>query len=168
MMADTDLFTQETEQLDQLGQEFVVALGLKAGGQLDAAFEALSAILKKEPRLAEPRMELARLLLDTDRVAEAEEHARLALADLENHGQWVDNLSETAVLALSHALLAEALRRRIEDDDLLFGKAETVKAILDESRSHFAKAAKLDPSDAYSSYYAVFMGPKDGKPLGTP
>jgi tetratricopeptide (TPR) repeat protein len=154
------MLSHETEQLEQLGQAFMEALRIKEAGSLDDAHEALTSILKQEPRLAEPRMELARILLDTDRVEEAEEHARQALGDLENHGQWVEDIGENTVLALAHALLAEALRRRADDDDIIFGDPETFAALLKESRSHFSKASELDPSDAYSSYHAFFMGPE--------
>ena len=103
----------------------MAALQLKESGRLDDAQESLTSILKQEPRLAEPRMELARILLDTDRVEEAEEHARQALGDLENHGQWVEDLAENTVMALAHALLAEALRRRADEDDIIFGDPST-------------------------------------------
>ncbi len=161
-MAEFESFNHETDQLKKLGQDFMAALALVRGGQVNAAFDAFSAILRKEPRLAEPRMELARLLLDTDRPDEAEEHARQALEDLKNHGQWVEDLPEHTVLALAHALLAESLRRRIEEDNLIFGDPEQFKALLKESQTNFAKAAELDPSDEYSSYHALFMGPKQG------
>ena len=160
-MAESEHFNHESDQLEKLGQDFLAALTLVQNGHVNAAFDAFTAILRTEPRLAEPRMELARLLLDTDRADEAEEHARQALDDLSNHGQWVEDLAENTVLAMAHALLAEALRRRIEEDDLIFGDPEQFKRTLKESQTHFAKAAELDPSDEYSSYHALFMGPKE-------
>jgi len=162
-MAEFDILPHESDQLEQLGKDFMAALALKESGQVNASYDALTEILKKEPRLAEPRMELARLLLDTDRVEEALEHARHALGDLNNHGQWIDDIPENTIKALSHALVAEALRRRIDEDDLIFGDPEEFTKALNESREHFAKAAELDPSDAYSSYHAVFMGPQTDK-----
>jgi tetratricopeptide (TPR) repeat protein len=148
--------------LTELEPRFMKALEAKDAGRIDAAEDELRAILRMEPRLAEPRMELARILLDTDRLEEAEEHAREALSQLQAGGQWTDELPENVVLGLSHALLAEVLRRRIEDDDVVFGSAERYQKLLAESQRHFEEAARHDPSDEYASYHAFFLGvPKD-------
>lgn len=160
-MSDFDTMSHEATQLEELGEQFMLALQRKDAGDFDGALQEFQAILKVEPRLAEPRMELARMLLDLDRTQDAEEHARQALGDLENHGQWVDSVDENQILALAHAILAEALRRRVEEDDVIFGDAEHFKALLTESRTHFNKASELDPSDEYSSYHAFFMGPEE-------
>jgi len=159
-MDDTDpTDPQEDGSLQALGPRFLAALRSKEQGDLDTAEDELRAILRIEPRLPEPHMELARILLDTDRLDEAEVHAREALQHLETGGQWTDDLPEEAVLALSHALLAEILRRRADEDDLIFGDPDTFEALVKESHTHFEEAARLDPSDEYSSYYAVFLGP---------
>lgn len=149
----------EQEVLDALGERFLQALSDKDGGRLDAAEDTLREILAVEPRLPEPHLELARLLLDTDRVGEAEPHAREALRFLEAGGQWVEELPAEVVLALAHATLAEILRRRADEDDVIFGEPEAFRALLAESKVHFEQAATLDPSDAYSSYHAFFLGP---------
>ena len=151
----------EEQRLEALGAAFMAALQVKEAGKLDKAEEAFTQILKEEPRLPEPRMELARILLDTDRLTDAEEHARTALDHLEAGGQWTDILPEHQVKAIAHALLAEVLRRRIDEDDVIFGDPADFKRLLEESKSHFAKAHALDPSDEYSSFYAFFMGPED-------
>lgn len=152
---------QEQKALDELSQQFLGALAAKDRGDIDRAEESLRAVLKVEPRLPEPRMELARILLDSDRVADAESHARQALEHLENGGQWTDELPENVVSGLAHALLAEVLRRRADEDDVIFGDPEVFKALVDESKQHFEAAAELDPDDSYSSYYAFFLG-EDG------
>lgn len=152
--------TAEQEALDALGDRFLKALASKDAGHIDDAEETLLEILKQEPRLPEPRMELARILLDTERLTDAESHARMALEHLEAGGRWTDMLPEGVVEAMAHALLAEVLRRRLEDDDVIFGDPEGFKAMLAESKQHFAKAHELDPSDETSSYYAFFLGPE--------
>ncbi len=161
-----DPYDQEAGQLEELGRRFMGAVGLRERGKVDEAEEELRQILAVEPRLAEPRMELGRILLDTDRVAEAEEHTRLALEQLEAGGQWTDELPEDVVLGLCHALLAETLRRRADEDDVIFGDPEGFHALVRESKLHFDEAARLDPSDEYSSYHAFFMGHPDAKLLG--
>lgn len=148
----------EQEALEALGARFLQALADKDAGRLDDAEDALAGILKEEPRLPEPRMELARILLDTARLTDAETHARLALEHLEAGGRWTDMLPEGVVEAMAHALLAEILRRRLEEDDVIFGSRERFEAMLAESKALFAKAHALDPSDETSSYYAFFLG----------
>lgn len=148
--------------LDDLSQRFMAALRAKEDGKRDDAEEALRDILKEEPRLAEPRMELARLLLDTARLEDAEIHARDALTQLQAGNQWVDDVEEDVLLALCHGLVAEILRQRADADDVIFGDPEVFKGLVKESHEHFDEAARLDPSFEYASYYASFMGPPKG------
>jgi tetratricopeptide (TPR) repeat protein len=154
----TEPHDAEQPVLDQLAADFLRALSLKDRGEIDDAESTLRDILRTEPRLAEPHMELARLLLDTDRVKEAEPHAREALSHLEAGGQWTDDLPENVIQGLAHGLLAEILRRRAEDDEVLFGDPAVFKEMLAESRTHFERASELDPSDEYASYHAFFLG----------
>ena len=149
---------REQALLQELEPRFMKALEARGEGRLDAAEDELRAILRVEPRLAEPHMELARILLDSDRLEEAEEHAREGLEHLRAGGQWTDELPENVVLGLAHALLAEVLRRRIEDDDVVFGDPEQYRSLLAESRGLFEEASRLDPSDEYASYHAFFLG----------
>lgn len=146
------------EALEALGRQFMGAITAKDRGDVDAAEDAFRAILKAEPRLPEPHIELARLLLDTDRLSEAEPHAREGLAHLEQSGPWTDELPEHIVKGVAHALLAEILRRIADEDDVIFGDPERFRALVDESKDQFAKAAALDADDSYSSYYAFFLG----------
>lgn len=152
----------EEAALAALAPRFLAALQLKDAGRLDEAEDILREILRSEPRLPEPHLELARILLDTDRLDQAEAHAREGLAHLEAGGQWTEDLPAQVVTALAHALLAEVLRRRADEDDVVFGDPDTFRALLEESRAHFEKAAALDPDDSYSSYHAFFLGDPAG------
>lgn len=143
--------------LDELGRRFVAALRDKEAGRIDRAEDELRAILRVEPRLPEPRMELARLLLDTDRLDDAEDHAREALEALGQGGAWTEEVPEHTVKSIAHATLAEILRRKADEDDVIFGDPAAFRALVEEAREHFAKAAELDPSDATASYYAFHM-----------
>ena len=161
----TDQVTQsEEENLKALESRFMAALEMREQGRVDESFDELQAIISIEPRLPEPRMELSRILLDTDRVESAVEHARLALEHLEASGPWINNFPANTILALAHAILAEGLRRRADEDDIIFGDPEQFKGIITESRAHFQRASELDDADAYSSYYAFFMGAKSSGP----
>jgi tetratricopeptide (TPR) repeat protein len=158
----TDVQDDERALLDSLGEKFMRALRDKDRGRIDDAEDTLRSILQVEPRLAEPRMELARVLLDTDRLVEAEEQSREALSQLETGGQWTDNLPENVIMGLAHGLLAEVLRRRADDDDVIFGDPDAFRKLVEESKTHFSQAAELDPFDEYSSYHAFFLGPDSG------
>jgi tetratricopeptide (TPR) repeat protein len=149
----------EGELLDALGSQYLDALELYRTNRLDRAEDALRGILRAEPRLAEPHLTLGRLLLDTARLEPAEDHTRTALEILGSDGQWTDEVPDHVVQSIAHAQLAEILRRRADDDDVIFGDPERFHAIVKESKEHFARAAELDPSDATSSFYAFFMGP---------
>jgi tetratricopeptide (TPR) repeat protein len=153
----TDL-PEDDPRLAALEPRFLAALSRKEVGDLDAAEEELRSILRVEPRLPEPHLELSRILLDTDRLDEAEVHAREALRLVEAGGQWTDEIPEEVLQALVHATLAEVLRRRADDDDAIFGDESVFRALVDESRQHFARAAELDPQDEYASYHAFFLG----------
>lgn len=155
-MYETD--DREQKVLDELGERFLSAISLKDGGSIDRAEDELRAILRAEPRLAEPRMELARILLDTDRLDEAIEQARESLDHLEKHGSWTEDVEENIVRAIAHATLAESLRRKADEDDVIFGDPEVFRALVAEARSHFERAAALDPQEDRSSYYAFFLG----------
>lgn len=150
----------EGAHLSALATQFMNALQARTNNNDDRAEELLRGLVKTEPRLAEPHMELARILLDSDRLSEAEGHARAALEHLEHTGPWTEEVPENVLKALAHGLLAETLRRIADEDDVIFGDPERFKALVAESRTHFGQAAALDPSDEYASYYAFFMGPQ--------
>lgn len=148
----------ENERLEALSQRFMRALSLKQEGDVDKAEDELRAVLREEPRLPEPHLELARVLLDTGRLTEAESHAREGLEHLANTGPWTEEIPDNVLEALANALLAEILRRRADEDDVIFGDPAVFHKMVEESKQAFARAAELDPSDEYSSYYAFFLG----------
>jgi len=156
--------TQEAAELDALGERFLDALMSVRAGNMDAAEDALRAILNVEPRLPEPRLELARILLDSDRLEDAEAQAREARGYLEADGQWTDDLPANVVLALCYGLIAEILRRRADEDNVIFGDPDAFRALVTESQELFTKASELDPSDEYASYHAFFLGVKGHSP----
>lgn len=160
-MTDTPPDRLEAGVLEELAPRFLAALRSKEAGQLDHAEDELRAILKIEPRLAEAQLELGRICLDTDRLDEAETRSREGLRLLKSGGQWTDDLPEEVVQSVAHALLAEVLRRKADEDDVIFGDPDAYRALLRDSQAHFAKASELDPSDETSSYHAFFMGVGD-------
>lgn len=158
----------EAAALEALSARFLQALTAKDAGRFDRAEDLLRDIVRAEPRLAEPHMELARLLLDADRLDDAEAHAREALAHMEAGGPWTEDLPPQIVHGLAHGLLAEVLRRKADEDDVLFGDPDQFRALLAEARTHFEAAAALDPDDSYASFHAFFLGQPTAAPAGPP
>ncbi len=152
----------EQELLDELGTQFMTAVHARNAGKIAEAEESLRAIIRAEPRLAEPHMELGRLLLDIGQLEEAEAHAREALDQLDRGGTWTEEIPEHVILGVGCALLGEVLRRQADSDEVVFGDPDRFRAILEESQSWFAKAASADPEDTYSSHQAFFLNPSPG------
>jgi tetratricopeptide (TPR) repeat protein len=137
-----------------LQSRFIQALTARDRGDTDAAAELLRGILKVEPRLPEPRMELANILLGADQLAEAEEHLREAIQSLETGGQWTDDLDEDVVLSLAYGTLGEVLRRQADSDEVVFGDPSAFERLIREAQSAFRKAAALDPDNAHAGYWS--------------
>lgn len=140
--------------LDGLGERFELAMYVVRRGDVDQAAELLRGILKTEPRLAEPRLELARILLETDQLEEAATQAEEAARILESGGQWIDTLPEQVVSSLAWDLHGEALRRQADRDEVVFGDPEAWRTLVEQSRTSFAKAAALDPENAHAHWWA--------------
>ena len=141
--------------LQDLQVLFLAAMEARRRHDVDKAVELLGDVLKGEPRLAEPRLELGRIHLDTGRLEEAEAQTREALRVLEMGGQWIEDLPEDVVLSVAHGQLGEILRQRAETDEVIFGPPEDFKAILAESKLHFDKAHELDPSNEHAEFYGL-------------
>jgi tetratricopeptide (TPR) repeat protein len=151
----------DEKHLAALGPRFMEGLKKRDDGKVDEALEIFREVLRAEPRLAEPRMEIARILLEMGKLDEAEEEAREAVRLLEIGAQWTEELPENVVLALAWALLGEVLKEKAQSDDVVFGDAQTFEELLGESRAAYARAADLDPTDSVSRLNALELGDRD-------
>ena len=149
--------------LASLGPKFLEALQKRNAGKVDAALEAFLDILKVEPRLAEPRMEIARILLEMGRLDDAEEEIREAIRIVESGGVWTEDVPENVVAALAWALLGEILKERASSDEVVFGDPAVFTDLLAQSRAAFARAAQLDPNDTASLLNAAELGEGEEK-----
>ncbi len=160
-MIDDELDGAAESHLTDLGPRFMAAIEARAAGRVDAAVQEFLAILRVEPRLAEPRMELGRVYLEMGRLDEAEEEAREALRILEAGGAWTEEVPEPVLLALAWALLGEVLKERAASDEVVFGEDPArFTELLAQSRAAFARAHQLDPSDTASQIHADELGPE--------
>ncbi|MDP2306634.1 MAG: tetratricopeptide repeat protein [Pseudomonadota bacterium] len=144
--------------LAALGPRFLAAMQKRTAGQVDAALEAFGDILKTEPRIAEPRMEIARIYLEMGRLDDAEAEVREAIRILELGGQWTEDLPEQVVLAVAWALYGEILKEKASSDEVVFGDPAVFTGLIEQSRAAFSRAAELDPSDRNSAVTAMELG----------
>lgn len=144
--------------LATLGPRFLEALKLRVAGRVDSALEIFGALLAQEPRLAEPRLERARIWLEMGQLDDAEGEAREAIRILETGGQWTEDVPENVLQSLAWALLGEILKEKAASDEVVFGDAAIFRELLEQSRVAFARAALLDPSDASSAINALELG----------
>ena len=159
-MADQQSFDGEDSHLEALQDQFMVGLECTQAGHIDRAAELFRNILKMEPRLAEPRMELARLLLDTGQIDEASEQLAEAISVLEKGGQWIDQIPENTVLSAAYALLGESFQRQANVDSIVFGHPEQWKRLMEKAKAAFARAKTLDPENTEASLRAAELGAK--------
>ncbi len=147
--------------LQRLGVIFMEAMVMLQAGGVARGMELLQLIVRREPRLPEPHLELARIHYDAGRLDEAEVEAREGMAHLQRGGQWVDEISEDELQSLAHGLLGEILRARLDTDAVVFGGESLYRALLDDSRFHFKEATRLDPRNDHAGHHAFFLGLDD-------
>jgi len=150
---------EDESHLEGLDQRLLDALEARRKGDVDAASELLRSILTVEPRLAEPRLELASMLLEAEQLQEAEAEAREAARLLDLGGQWTEDVEPGVLRSLAWNLLAEALYRQADRDEVVFGDPERWNALMTEAREAFQKAAELDPTNEHARHWALGMGP---------
>ena len=140
--------------LDGLGEQLFAALRLREKNQVDKAAEVLRGILKTEPRLAEPRLELERILLDTGQLDEARSQAEEATRILEAGGQWTDEIPENVLSSVAYGLLGEIIRLQADADEVVFGDPDDWRDMLNASEAAFKRAAELDPDNDHAGYWS--------------
>ncbi len=152
-----DPLSAPEDHLAVLGTRFMEACALVRAGRSEEALSAFAAILRAEPRLAEPRMERAHLLLSTGRLEEAEAEAREAVRLLDAGGAWLEDPPEAVLLGLAHALLGEVLLRQADADEVVHGPPARFEALHREAAACFQRAAVLDPDNAHARYHAAHL-----------
>jgi tetratricopeptide (TPR) repeat protein len=149
-----DINSSEDALISGLQARFFQAVQARQRGDSDGAAELLRGILKVEPRLAEPRLELANILMVAEQLDEAEENLREAIRALEMGGQWTEDLPSDVVLSLAYGTLGEVLRRKADSDAVVFGDPGSFEGLIRESQSALKKAAALDPNNVHAGYWS--------------
>lgn len=149
---------KEETHLAGLADRFDEAMAARRVADVDRAKELLRGILKDEPRLAEPHVELAGLLLDLEQPEEALEHAREAVRLLASGAVWTEAIPANVLLGLAWDTLGECLKQVADQDSVVFGPEDRWRALMEESRFAFARAVEHDPSNEHADWGAFGMG----------
>lgn len=123
-----------------------VALAHRQAGQEPEAEKLLREIIRADPRLPEPRLELAHLAALREDWTEAEAQARLAVELLRAGGQWIADLPPSTVLGFALNLLGETMVRPLEEGDLFLVDRPAFTRCWNEAAAVFEEAARLDPA----------------------
>lgn len=144
---------------------FLDAVAARQRGDVDQARALLRDLLRMEPRLAEPYLELATLAGEQEDWEEAEALARTGLEQLRRGGQWSADVDEDRMLAFALNLLGESIMRQAEE--LVFGDAQRFRERWNEAAALFREALQHDPDNLDARTNAVHCRPlgPDGRPL---
>jgi len=135
----------ESEEIEPMQALFMAAMEQRQAGNARKAEACLLEIVKKEPRLPEPHLELAHIYHGQEQFDDARTHIEEAVQYLENGGQWLD-LPETEILSMAYLIQGEIYRSMADQDDVVFGEPETYIDLVNRAKNAFKKANALDKS----------------------
>lgn len=140
---------------EHLEKTFMEAVEANNSGRIEQAEALFKQILTEEPRMAEPRLELASIYLRREALGEAEAQAREALEILERGWRWLEDLSEEQLLGHACNLLGEILKQQSTSDEVMSQGDAAIRERWQEAGELFERAAELDPEnpDIMSNYY---------------
>ena len=142
----TSIDEVENANLQQLEQHFLTAMELRQSGNTQAAMKLLLAVLKEEPRLPEPHLEVAHIYYSIDQLEDAHTHIEQAVQQLENGGQWLD-IPETELLSMAYILQGEIYRGLADRDEVVLGNPKQFQEYINRAKNAFNKAKLIDPSN---------------------
>ena len=142
------------ENLGFLEPIFTKALEARQNGDNTRAIELFQNILRIEPRLPEPHLELAHIYLGLNQFETARIHSDQAIEYLENGGQWIDTISEDDILSLAYTIKGEIHRVEADQDEVVLGDVEIWKRMLLLSQACYRKALDLNPENEDAKYYS--------------
>lgn len=155
-----DQLAEPEHHLVPLGTKLAQAFTLRSEGKHEDAAVLLREVLHADPRLPEPRLELAHIAAEAGDWEEAEGQARQAVALLRAGGQWTAVMGPAQLLAFAINLLGEVIYRALEDSDLIFRDASLFTEGWNEAAALFAEAHRLDPANTDARHWAAHVRPR--------
>ena len=137
----------EASEIEPMQALFMAAMEHRQGGDARKSEICLLEIIKKEPRLPEPHLELAHIYLAQEQFEEARTHIEQAVQYLENGGQWLD-LPENEILTMAYLIQGEIYRSLADLDEVVFGEQAAYIDYVNRAKNAFKKANMIDSSTA--------------------
>ena len=134
----------ENNNYEALEKIFMAAVEANNGGNKAEARRLFKEVLLQEPRIAEPRLELASIALHEGDLEEAEAQAREGLQQLERGWKWLDDPSDEQMLAHACNLLGEILKQLSSSDEVMGRGEAAMRALWNEAGELFERAVELD------------------------
>ena len=145
-MAEDDLAEVPYEH-GALEARFLKAVEAFSEGRTEAAELGFREVLMGDPRLPEPRLELAVVLFQKGQSEEAEAQARMALDQVQKGWCWLENFSPEALEAHASNLLGEVLLHRLAEGELADLPGDELVGKWKEAEGLFKRAVSLDPDN---------------------
>ena len=147
--------------LEELQPLMRQAMALRDEGKDEEASKVLREILRSEPRLAEPRLELSHIAASACDWPEAENQARMAVDALRSGGQWTLDLEPSQILSFALNLLGEVLVRDLEEGDLLMVDRPRFVTRWNEASNCFREALEQDNANRDARTNCIHYRPMD-------
>ena len=135
----------EAAEIEPMQALFMAAMEHRQQGNAKKSEICLLEIVKKEPRLPEPHLELAHIYLALEQLEDARSHIDQAVQYLENGGQWLD-LPEDEILLMAYLIQGEVYRSLADLDEVVFGEQSVYIDYVNRAKNAFKKANMLDES----------------------
>ena len=133
----------ETAEIEPMQALFIAAMEHRQHGDSKKSEACLLEIVKKEPRLPEPHLELAHIYHAQEHFEDARTHIEQAVQYLENGGQWLD-LPEMEILSMAYLIQGEIYRSLADLDEVVFGDQAVYIDYVNRAKNAFKKANLID------------------------
>ena len=133
----------EAAEIEPMQALFMAAMEHRQIGNPKKAEVCLLEIVKKEPRLPEPHLELAHIYHAQQQFDDARTHIEQAVQYLENGGQWLD-LPESEIMAMAYLIQGEIYRSLADLDEVVFGEQAVYVDYVNRAKNAFKKANLID------------------------
>ena len=113
----------EENYTNALIKKFEQALEARENNDIDSCCELLLHIIKNEPRLPEPHLELANIYLIIEKLEDARVHIEEVITYLENGGQWTE-IDVNTLLSLAYSTKSEIYHALADRDEIVLNSNE--------------------------------------------
>ena len=137
------LAAAEASEIEPMQALFMAAMEHRQHSNPKKAEACLLEIVKKEPRLPEPHLELAHIYCAQEQFEDARIHIEQSVQYLENGGQWLE-LPENEILAMAYLIQGEIYRSLADLDEVVFGDQSVYIEYVNRAKNAFKKANMVD------------------------